>query len=119
MGINIKLSVLPLCLTCVYLYFASRQVGIHDSCCVCRCDTTQPNPSWVSVAPMHTERGSLAVTTLGDYMYACGGGKPTAQFETVERSDAYPTCVYVPDEHYVPSSWLNSLAIMCEHSVKP
>ena len=35
---------------------------------------------------MQVERGSLAVTTLGEHIYACGGGKPTAQFETVERS---------------------------------
>lgn len=44
---------------------------------------------------MQTERGSLAVTTLGEYIYACGGGKPTAQFETVER------CVPPNDIHSI------------------
>jgi len=34
---------------------------------------------------MKTERGSLAVATVGDYLYAIGGGKPNVQYDTVER----------------------------------
>jgi len=51
----------------------------------CRCDTAQHSPSWVPVAPMKIERGSLAVATVGDYIYAIGGGKPNVQYDSVER----------------------------------
>lgn len=37
------------------------------------------------MAPMKTERGSLAAVTVGDYIYAIGGGKPNLQYDTVER----------------------------------
>ena len=51
----------------------------------CRCDTAQHTPSWLPVAPMKIERGSLAVATVGDYIYAIGGGKPNVQYDSVER----------------------------------
>ena len=51
----------------------------------CRCDTAQHSPSWLLVAPMKIERGSLAVATVGDYIYAIGGGKPNVQYDSVER----------------------------------
>ena len=39
---------------------------------------------------MKIERGSLAVATVGDYIYAIGGGKPNVQYDSVERWDLQP-----------------------------
>ena len=44
---------------------------------------------------MKIERGSLAVATLGDYIYAVGGGKPNIQYDSVERYNAGPSvCIF-------------------------
>ena len=51
----------------------------------CRNDTAVHHAKWSPVAPMKTERGSLAAVTVGDYIYAIGGGKPNMQYDTVER----------------------------------
>lgn len=59
----------------------SQQIVPH----CCRNDTALHHSRWSPVAPMKTERGSLAAVTVGDYIYAIGGGKPNMQYDTVER----------------------------------
>lgn len=54
---------------------------------VLRNDTAVHHAKWRPVAPMKEERGSLAAVTVGDYIYAIGGGKPNMQYDTVERYD--------------------------------
>ena len=73
------------CLTCCLLPMACGLLRKVDHVLCCRCDTSQHNSSWMPVAPMKIERGSLAVATMGDYIYAIGGGKPNVQYDSVER----------------------------------
>ena len=59
--------------------------ALHQASLACRNDTAAHRAKWVPAAAMKHERGSLAAVTVGDYIYAVGGGKPNIQYESVER----------------------------------